>query len=74
MYPSPKGCESIETGPLFSYFDKNLAECIFPYEEARKMNDPKKEILNFFTTTYEQYAKLSDWDIKKLMSRIPKIK
>ncbi|MDE2026223.1 MAG: hypothetical protein KGJ07_07045 [Patescibacteria group bacterium] len=71
LYPAPNGCENMNTGPLFSYFDTKLAECIFPYEEARKSKDPKKEILHFFQTTYNEYAKLAGWNIKQLQGSIP---
>jgi Family of unknown function (DUF5996) len=71
LYPAPKGCESINTGPVFSYFDTRLAECIFPYEDARKTKNPEKEILNFFTTTYREYARLAGWNIKELQGKPP---
>jgi hypothetical protein len=71
LYPAPKGCETIKTGSVFSYFDKKLAECILPYEEVIKSKDPKKEILNFFETTYMEYAKLAGWKIKVLEGKVP---
>ena len=71
LYPIPKGCETINTGSVFSYFDKTLTECILPYEEVRKAKNQRKEILNFFETTYREYAKLAAWDIKELQTTIP---
>lgn len=73
LYPAPKGCESITTGPLFSYFDTKLAECIFPYEQAQKAKNLEKEILNFFQTTYNEYTKLAGWNIKQLKGLVPNI-
>lgn len=72
MNPAPKGSETIKTGPAISYFNKKLSLCILPYEDVRKTKDPEKEILNFFETTYKEYAKLAGWDIKSLEGLVPK--
>jgi hypothetical protein len=74
MYPAPKGCETIKTGSVFSYFDKKLIECILPYEKVRKAINPQKEILNFFETTYSEFVKLAGWNIKQLEGKLPDIK
>jgi len=71
IYPAPKGCESINTGPEFSYFNNKLSECIFPYEEVRKAKNPEKEILQFYETTYREFAKLAKWDINELKTVVP---
>lgn len=71
LYPAPKGYETMKTGPMFSYFDAKLSECILPYEKVRKAKDPGKEILNFFQTTYSEYAKLAGWNIEKLHGMVP---
>ena len=71
LYPQPDGCEKIDTGSMISYFDKNLAECILPYEKVRKVKNPNKEILLFFNTTYKAFAKLAGWNIKELEAKIP---
>ncbi len=69
MYPAPKGCETINTGPEFAFFDKKLSECLLPYEDVRKTKNPEKEILNFFETTYKELAKLAGWNIKELKTK-----
>lgn len=71
LVPAPKGCKTMHTGPAISYFDTILSECILPYEEVRKAKNPQKEIMDFFTTTYTEYAKLAKWDIKALSGLIP---
>jgi hypothetical protein len=71
VYPTPAGCEMIKTGSTFSFFDKSLAECVFPYEDARKTKNPEKEILKFFNTTYREFAKLAQWNIKELEGITP---
>lgn len=71
MYPAPKGCETINTGSTFSYFDKKLAECVLPYEEAIKTKNPEKEILNFFNTTYTGFAGLAGWNVNQLEGKVP---
>jgi len=72
IYPAPKDCESINTGPEFSYFNNKLSECILPYEEVRKIKNPKNEILNFYETTYREFAKLAKWDINEFKTAVPK--
>ena len=71
LYPAPKGCESINTGPDIAYFNKQLAECILPYDEMRKSRNPELTLLNFLETTYLEFAKLAKWDIKALLSPTP---
>jgi len=65
LNPKPKGIEA------FSYFNKELGECIFTYEKALKVKNPGKEILNFFQTTYSKYAELARWNIKELQFKPP---
>jgi hypothetical protein len=71
LYPPPKGCETINTGSPLSFFDKNLAECILPYEKVRKTKHPDKEILTFLNTTYKEFAGLARWNIKELQAKTP---
>lgn len=72
LFPAPKGCESMLTGPAISYFSKTLSECILPYEEVRRTKNPEKEILDFFNTTYNEYTKLAGWDSKELEGSVPR--
>src|SRR5260221_887693 len=72
IYPAPKGYQTIKTGPSIAYFNKKLSLCILPYEEVRKKKNPEKDILNFLTTTYNEYAKLAGWDIDALEGSIPR--
>ncbi len=71
IYPTQKGCESINTGSVFGYFDKKLSECILPYEKVRKAKNSDKEILTFFEKTYKGYAKLVNWNINKFRGKNP---
>lgn len=72
LYPAPTGSENINTGPISSYFDKKLSECILPYDEVKKAKNPQKEILDFFQTTYSEYSRLARWKIKQLQAKVPK--
>jgi len=74
LYPAPKGCETIKTGPSIAYYNNHLSECLLPYEEVRKTKNSEKEILNFFQTTYSEYTKLAGWKTKEFEVLIPKIK
>src|SRR5258706_15910169 len=71
IYPAPKGYETIKTGPSIAYFNKNLSECVLPYEDVRKSIHPEKEILSFLETTYKESAKLAGWDLQSLEGPIP---
>ncbi len=71
MYPAPKGYESARFGPAIAYYNKKLSLCILPYEEVRKAKNPEKEIMNFLTTTYTEFAKLAGWNIQELTGPVP---
>lgn len=71
LYPPPGGVEAMSTGSAFSYFDKQLGECILPYDEVQKAEDPDGEILRFLETTYREYAALAGWDMKSLTGIVP---
>lgn len=71
LYPAPAGCETISTGPAFSYFERQLMECILPYAEVRKAEHPEEEILSFLETTYREYARLAGWDVESLTGIVP---
>jgi hypothetical protein len=71
IYPAPVGFETINTGPSIAYFNKQLSECILPYQDIKKAKNPKKIILNFLETTYTESAKLAGWDIESLKGPVP---
>jgi hypothetical protein len=71
LYPAPAGCETMSTGPAFSYFDRQLRECLLPYEGVRQTEHPEEEILSFLDTTYREYARLAGWDIETLTGLVP---
>lgn len=71
LVPAPPGCETINTGPAISYFNKTLSECILPYEQVRLTKHPEIEILDFLNTTYKEYAKLAKWNVDELTGIIP---
>ncbi|MCI0530584.1 MAG: DUF5996 family protein [candidate division Zixibacteria bacterium] len=71
IYPAPAGYEGINPGPSFAYFNKELSECIMPYEDVRKAENPEEMIAHFFQTTYIESAKMAGWDIESLVGRVP---
>jgi hypothetical protein len=71
LYPMPNEDTITKTIPLFFYYNKNLSECILLYEDIRNAKNPEKEILNFFETTYTEFAKLAGWNIKELEGKTP---
>lgn len=72
IYPAPLGYETIKMGPSIAYFNKDLSECILPYESVRLTKNPEKHMLNFFETTYRESARLAGWDREKLKNPKPK--
>jgi hypothetical protein len=71
LYPAPPGCESMNTGPAFSYFHEQLRECVLPYAEVRRTPNPEEEIMSFLETTYREYATLAGWDLEALKGPVP---
>lgn len=71
MHPAPKSFDTINTGPSVAYFNKDLAECILPYEDVRKTAHPEQQILHFLETTYKESVQIAGWDYKSLEGKIP---
>ena len=51
------------------YFNQELGEYIFNYEEARGAGDPRAAVLEFLQNTYEVCAAASGWNRAELESR-----
>ncbi|MBL7253457.1 DUF5996 family protein [Paractinoplanes lichenicola] len=57
-YPEPPGYAE-RTG---AYYDKNLQECVLPYEKVAEAADPDAVLLEFLRSTYAAAADLAGWD------------
>jgi hypothetical protein len=60
--PSPPGLADEPVRPRGAYWDKQLGEFIFKYDEARNSPSPEAAVLDFCQSTYEAGAKLAQWD------------
>jgi Family of unknown function (DUF5996) len=60
--PAPEGLADETARPQGAYWDKQLAEFIYRYDDARAAQSPEQAILDFCQSTYEAGAKLAKWD------------
>jgi len=64
--PAPAGLDSEAPRPDAAYWDKQLGEFIFKYDDARAASSPEQAILDFCQSTYEAGARLAGWDRAEL--------
>ncbi|MCO8273875.1 DUF5996 family protein [Actinoplanes sp. TRM 88003] len=57
-YPEPAGYPERTA----EFYDKNLQECVLPYETVAESADPDATLLAFLRETYTAAADLADWD------------
>jgi hypothetical protein len=60
--PSPPGLDGEAVRPQAAYWDRQLGEFIFKYEDARATPAPDRAVLEFCQSAYEAGAKLAQWD------------
>jgi len=60
--PSPPGLDAEAVRPPAAYWDQQLGEFIFKYEDARASAAPDQAILEFCESAYQAGAKLAQWD------------
>lgn len=70
-YPQPAGIEQAKIEPSAAHWNATLGEFIFDYDELRKSQDPDKDLLAFFESTYQAGAKLAGWDSRLISSGKP---
>ena len=61
-YPAPEGFGKAKVRPAAAFFDAKLGEFLLPYEAVSTAPDPRSELMDFLTTTYEAAAELGRWD------------
>jgi len=71
LYPAPISIESLKINPNAASFNTALGEFILEYEEVCKSATPEKMIIDFLNSTYEESAKLAEWDIKSFEGPVP---
>jgi hypothetical protein len=68
--PSPTGLDKEIIRPAAAYFDTQLGEFIFKYDDLRTAASPEQNLLEFCQSTYEAGAKLAGWD-REALERTP---
>lgn len=63
-YPQPKEIEKSVIHPQAAHWDNALQEFILDYDAIRNANDPDKDLLAFFESTYQAGAVCAKWDSK----------
>jgi hypothetical protein len=69
-YPAPAGFSEASVRPAGAFYDTELGEFLFRYDDARRAESPERAILDFFQSTYEAAANLSDWN-RNVLERTP---
>ena len=69
--PTPAGLLDLPVRPPAAhYLDAELKEFVLPYSAVRTAADPDEAIRSFVDSTYEQAAKLMEWDRDALERRL----
>src|SRR5437773_7730219 len=68
--PAPKGLELEKLPRNRGYWDTELGEFLFKYDDARQTDSPAEAILDFCQNTYEAGARLAGWD-RSALERFP---
>ena len=60
--PVPAGLEKLPVEPPAAYYHRELGEYLLPYNAMRTSPDPDRALRAFIDSTYEQAAKLANWN------------
>lgn len=72
IYPAPDGFKNAAIKPSSAYFHDNLGEFILKYEEVQKSENPSEVLLEFLRSSYDNAAKLANWDTEKFKFKLEK--
>lgn len=64
--PEPQGLRTALVRPDAAHYNADLGEFILPYEAVRTAASPEKELAAFLESTYDQAARLANWDREAL--------
>lgn len=70
-YPQPKEIEKSRVIPEAAHWDNSIQEFILDYDAIRNADDPDKDLLAFFESTYQAGAACAKWDPKLVTSGKP---
>jgi hypothetical protein len=60
-YPEPAGFRSARVRPDAAHFDEQLGEFVLPYRAVRLAEDPHRDLLEFFESTYLAARDAAGW-------------
>jgi uncharacterized protein DUF5996 len=64
--PEPAGFKEARVQPSAAFYHRELGEFILPYAAVRSAVSPDRELLAFVNSTYDQAARLANWDRRTL--------
>ena len=64
--PEPAGYAAQQVRPATAFYESKVHEFLLMYDEVRRSNSPRAEILEFAQSTYEAGARLAGWDLEAL--------
>lgn len=70
-YPKPDGWEQAIIKPAATKWVSVINEFILDYDDLRKSKDPDGDLLMFFESNYQAFAKLAEWDPEWIVSGKP---
>jgi hypothetical protein len=60
-YPKPDGIEDAPIRPAGAAWDAEIGEFVFPYDAMRATPDPRRALLDFLESTYDECAQRLGW-------------
>lgn len=69
VYPEPEGYAKAAVEPAAAFYSDDLREFVLPYDAVREAEQPARDLLRFFETTYAAAAELGGWDRAALERR-----
>jgi hypothetical protein len=66
--PVPDGLSEKKIYPAAAFWDKNLGEYVFKYDDVRHQSSPEDALLEFIESAYSASADAAKWD-RKLLDR-----
>jgi hypothetical protein len=60
--PEPSALPTMSVRPTSTYYSRELADFILPWEAVRSLASPDESVLDFFQSVYDAAADLARWD------------
>ena len=67
--PEPQGFRDAPVRPAAAFYSTDFSEFILPYEAVRTAASPAAELTSFLESTYDEAAKLANWNRGELERR-----